>query len=136
MSEKYESSKEQVAAIESNAEAISLAAYRGFMEFGEKGTVVLLRQNENDDKELATWQIRYKPLGQIESMLSDWRESGLQEMLVRYNPMTSVVCTFLYPDGKHSSFHFAPEPSPESIYASLGNPQNGKSLEDELEDEP
>lgn len=131
MSEKFESAQEQVQAIESNAEAIALAAYRGFIQFGEKGTVVLLRQNTNDAPELATWQIRYQPLSKIENMLSDWRESGLQDMLVRYNPITSVVCTFLYPNGQHSSFHFAPDPSPESIYAAVGNPSNGNRLGDE-----
>jgi hypothetical protein len=131
MSEKFESAQEQVAAIESNAEAIALAAYRGFIQSNEKGTVVLLRQNTNDAPELDTWQIRYQPLSKIENMLSDWRESGLQDMIVRYNPVTSVVCTFLYPNGQHSSFHFAPEPSPETIYATVGNLSNGKSLNDE-----
>jgi hypothetical protein len=27
-------------------------------------------------------------------------------MIIRYNPDVSVVCTFLYPNGAHTSYHF------------------------------
>lgn len=128
-SDQFESAQQQAAVIETNAEEISLAAYRGYRDFSEKGTVILLRQNNNPTPELETWQIRYKPISQISNMLSDWKESGLQEMIVRYNPVTSVVCTFLYPNGSHASFHFAPDPTPEKIYAAIGNPANGASFE-------
>lgn len=112
MNAPLESKEEQFAVIEANAEQIGAIAYQGYKALGEKGTVVIFRQLENDNPSLEEWQIKFRPMSQIEAMLSDWKQAGLQDMLVRYNPEVSVVCTFLYPNGAHTSYHFAPDPFP------------------------
>jgi len=68
---------------------------------------VLLRQFENETPTLEDWQIKYKPISMLGETISDWKESGLQELIIKYNPDTSVICTFLYPDGTHTSYHFS-----------------------------
>jgi hypothetical protein len=102
-----ESPQQQIAVIEANALKISQVADGGYEATGEKGTVVLLRQLENNSTALADWQFKYRPVSRMDDMLSDWKQTKLQEMLVRYNPEVSVVCTFLYPDGTHTSYHFS-----------------------------
>ncbi len=112
MAEPLEGKEQQLAIIEANADRFGAIAYRGYQETGEKGTVVILRQLENNGTALEGWQVKYKPMSQIDTMLSDWKQAGLQEMIIKYNPEVSVVCTFLYPNGAHTSYHFAPDPSP------------------------
>ncbi|MEM9214288.1 MAG: hypothetical protein AAGD25_08060 [Cyanobacteria bacterium P01_F01_bin.150] len=102
-----ESKDKQFAVIEANAERIGAIARSGYDTNNEKGTVVIFRQQENNTNELEDWQIKYRPISQIEALISDWRNVGLQDMLIRYNPEVSVVCTFLYPNGAHTSYHFA-----------------------------
>jgi hypothetical protein len=106
MPEPLESREEQLAVIQANAEKIIAIAYREYKEFGEKGTIILFRQLENNSTILEDWQIKFKTLSRIDATISDWRESGLQDLLVKYNPETSVICTFLYPNGAHTSYHF------------------------------
>lgn len=112
MSEPIESKDQQFAVIEANANRIGAIAYQGYKQLGEKGTVVILRQLEGNTAILEDWQIKFRPMSQIENILSDWKQVGLQDMLIRYNPDVSVICTFLYPSGSHTSYHFAPEPFP------------------------
>jgi hypothetical protein len=107
-----ETKEQQLAVIEANAEHLGAVAYQGYRTLKEKGTLILLRQSEDNTSSLEPWQIQYKPMHQIENMLSDWKEAGLQDMIIRYNPEVSVVCTFLYPNGAHTSYHFAPDPPP------------------------
>ena len=102
-----ESKDDQFAVIEANAEQIGAVAHSGYSTTNEKGTVVIFRQLEENTADLEDWQIKYRPISQIESLISDWKAAGLQEMLIRYNPEGSVVCTFLYPNGAHTSYHFA-----------------------------
>ncbi|AMW29557.1 hypothetical protein [Arthrospira platensis] len=106
MADVLETPEQQIAVIEANAEKISEMSDRGYKNSGEKGTVVLLRQLENNSTELEEWQFQYRPMSSLDSMLSDWKQMKLQEMLIAYNPDVSVVCTFLYPNGTHSSYHF------------------------------
>ncbi|NET54446.1 MAG: hypothetical protein F6K09_39420 [Merismopedia sp. SIO2A8] len=101
-----ESKDEQFAVIEANAGQIGAIAQKGYATTQEKGTVVIFRQNEHNPTTLEDWQIKYRPISQIEALISDWKAVGLQEMLIRYNPEVSVVCTFLYPNGAHASYHF------------------------------
>ncbi|PPT06087.1 hypothetical protein CKA32_004148 [Geitlerinema sp. FC II] len=115
MPEALETKEQQFAVIEANAPDIGACAYRGYSETGEKGTVVILRQLDNNSTELEDWQLQYRPMSRLDSMLSDWKDVGLQDMIVRYNPEVSVVCTFLYPNGAHASYHFAPEPDPPQL---------------------
>ena len=107
-----ESNEQQLAVIEANADYLGRIAYRGYQTFQEKGTLIVLRQIDNDSTALEDWQVKFKPMGLIANLLSDWKEAGLQDLIIRYNPEVSVVCTFLYPNGAHTSYHFAPEPSP------------------------
>ena len=67
------------------------------------------RQFENENLLLEDWQVKYKPISMLAETISDWKESGLQELIIKYNPETSVICTFLYPNGTHTSYHFALE---------------------------
>ncbi|MEM9452346.1 MAG: hypothetical protein AAGA75_28020 [Cyanobacteria bacterium P01_E01_bin.6] len=114
MKEPLESNETQFAVIEANAERIGAIAHGGYQTLGEKGTVVILRQLDNPSPILEDWQIKFRPMSQIEAILSDWKQVGLQNMLIRYNPDVSVVCTFLYPNGAHTSYHFSPDPFPPS----------------------
>lgn len=100
---------EQLSVIEANAERIGAIARSGYDTINEKGTVVIFRQQEKNTNDLEDWQIKYRPISQIEALISDWKAVGLQDMLIRYNPQVSVVCTFLYPNGAHTSYHFAIE---------------------------
>ncbi|MEL6581776.1 MAG: hypothetical protein AAFQ14_18685 [Cyanobacteria bacterium J06621_12] len=100
---------EQIKVIEANGAKIAGVARDGYRIFDEKGTIVLLRQFENENLELADWQIKYKPISMLAETISDWKESGLQDLIIKYNPETSVICTFLYPDGTHTSYHFSLE---------------------------
>jgi hypothetical protein len=99
--------EQQIAVIEANALKISQIGDQGYAATGEKGTVVLLRQLQNNSTELEDWQFKYRPVSRIEEMLTDWKQTKLQEMIIRYNPEVSVVCTFLYPNGSHTSYHFS-----------------------------
>ncbi|GAB4543435.1 MAG: hypothetical protein Tsb0014_37010 [Pleurocapsa sp.] len=107
MSTPLESKTEQIKVIEVNADKIIEIARQGYRIFNEKGTIVILRQFNNETPELEEWQIKYKPLSILANTISDWQESGLQNLLIKYNPEVSVICTFLYPDGAHSSYHFS-----------------------------
>jgi hypothetical protein len=107
MPEILETPEQQIAVIEANALKICQVGDRGYQDSGEKGTVVLLRQLENNSIDLEDWQFQYRPISRIDDMLSDWKQTKLQEMIIRYNPEVSVVCTFLYPNGVHSSYLFA-----------------------------
>ncbi|MEO1521512.1 MAG: hypothetical protein AAFU78_12130, partial [Cyanobacteria bacterium J06633_2] len=71
----------QLAVIEANAEHIGAIAYSGYQTLGEKGTVVILRQLDNPSTSLEDWQLQFRPISQIEMMLSDWKQAGLQDML-------------------------------------------------------
>ena len=102
-----ESKEEQIRVIEANADQFAAVAKRGYTEFQEKGTLVILRQLENNSADLEAWQIVYKPMSLLSSMISDWKEAGLQELIIKYNPETSAICTFLYPNGAHTSYHFS-----------------------------
>ena len=97
----------QIKVIEVNGAKIAGVARDGYRIFDEKGTIVLLRQFENETPTLEDWQIKYKPISMLGETISDWKESGLQELIIKYNPDTSVICTFLYPDGTHTSYHFS-----------------------------
>lgn len=114
MNKSLEPKETQLAVIEANAERIGTIAHSGYQTLGEKGTVVILRQLENEGTSLEDWQIKFRPMSQIEAMLSDWKQAGLQDMVIRYNPDVSVICTFLYPNGAHTSYHFSPESFPPS----------------------
>jgi hypothetical protein len=107
MSEILETPDQQVAVIEENALKICQVAEQGYAASGEKGTVVLLRQLENNSPQLADWQFKYRPISSIDTMLTDWKQTKLQDMIIRYNPDVSVICTFLYPNGTHASYHFS-----------------------------
>jgi hypothetical protein len=107
MSAPLETKEEQIKVIEANAERIIAIAKRGYSEFEEKGTVILLRQLENNSSSLEDWQIVFKPMSLLPNMVSDWKEAGLQDLIIKYNPETSVICTFLYPNGVHTSYHFS-----------------------------
>ncbi len=106
-----ESREQQLAVIEANAERLGKIAHLGYHNFQEKGTLVILRQLENNNDSLEDWQIKFKTLSQIETMISDWKEMGLQSLIIKYNPEASVICTFLYPNGAHTSYHFSLENS-------------------------
>ncbi len=109
MPEALETKAEQIKVIEANSEKIIAIAQKGYSDFREKGTVVLLRQQEGNSPELEDWQFVYRPLTILPNTISDWKEAGLQELIIRYNPDVSVLCTFLYPNGAHASYHFAIE---------------------------
>lgn len=100
---------EQIKVLEANAEKIATVAQDGYRIFQEKGTIVLLRQFENENLLLEDWQVKYKPVSMLANTISDYQESGLQDLLIKYNPEISVICTFLYPDGSHTSYHFSLE---------------------------
>ena len=102
-----ESKAEQIQVIEANAEKFAAVAIRGYTEFQEKGVLIILRQLENNSTQLEDWQIVYKPISLLANMISDWKESGLQDLIIKYNPDVSAICTFLYPNGTHSSYHFS-----------------------------
>ena len=107
MPEPLDTKEQQIQVIEANADRIIGSAKRGYREFEEKGTVVILRQLENNTTALEDWQIVYKPMALLPNVISDWKESGLQELIIKYNPEISVICTFLYPNGTHTSYHFS-----------------------------
>ncbi|MDJ0747103.1 MAG: hypothetical protein QNJ32_27695 [Xenococcaceae cyanobacterium MO_167.B27] len=107
MPEPLDSKEEQIQVIEANADRIIAVAKKGYIDFKEKGTVVILRQLENNTTVLEDWQIVFKPIVLLPNVVSDWKESGLQDLIIKYNPETSVICTFLYPDGAHTSYHFS-----------------------------
>ena len=109
MPEPLESKELQVQALEANSTQIIAIAQKGYADFKEKGTVVVLRQSEDNNSSLEGWQINYKPMSLIPNMISDWKEAGLQDLIIRYNPDVSVICTFLYPNGAHTSYHFSAE---------------------------
>ena len=113
MATPLESKEEQIAVIEANATKFGAIAYRGYKEFKEKGTLIILRQLENNSAVLEDWQIKFKPMHLIDTMVSDWKEAGLQDLIIKYNPEFSVICTFLYPNGAHASYHFSPDPPPK-----------------------
>ena len=104
-----ESSPQQIEVIEANVEKIATVGSDGYRIFQEKGTIVLLRQLKNDNLLLEDWQVKYKPVSMLANTISDWKESGLQDLIIKYNPEVSVICTFLYPDGSHTSYHFSTE---------------------------
>ncbi len=110
-----ESREQQLAVIEANAEKLGKIAYLGYHNLREKGTLVILRQLENNSNFLEDWQIKFKPISQIETMISDWKEMGLQNLIIKYNPEVSVICTFLYPNGAHTSYHFSLENSESQL---------------------
>ena len=107
MPEPLDTKEEQIQVIETNADRIISVAKRGYKDFQEKGVTVILRQLENNTTTLEDWQIVYKPMALLPNVISDWKESGLQELIIKYNPDTSVICTFLYPNGAHTSYHFS-----------------------------
>lgn len=108
-----ESREEQLAVIEANATQFSVIAYQGYQEFREKGTLILFRQLTDNSTVLEDWQIKFKPMSLIPKIVSDWKEAGLQDLIIKYNPDVSVICTFLYPNGAHTSYHFSPDPPPQ-----------------------
>lgn len=110
MPEPLESKEQQLAVIEANAQQLGAIAHQGYKTMGEKGTLIIFRQLENEGTALEDWQMKFKPMSALADIVSDWKESGLQELLIKYNPEISVVCTFLYPNGAHTSYHFAAEP--------------------------
>lgn len=107
MPEPLETREEQIEAIEANAEKIIAIAKKGYQDFAEKGTVVILKQLDNNSSDLEDWQIVYKPMSLLPNVVSDWKEAGLQDLIIKYNPEVSVICTFLYPNGAHTSYHFS-----------------------------
>ncbi len=127
MAEQLESKQDQLAVIEANADYLGAIAYKGYCQFKEKGTLILLRQLENEGTSLEDWQLMYKPMSLIPLMLSDWKEAGLQEMIVKYNPEVSVICTFLYPNGNHTSYLFEPSQSPPTLQQELGSDRTAES---------
>lgn len=113
MTSPLESKEEQIMVIEANADKFTAVAKQGYAQFREKGTLVILRQLENNSTDLEDWQIVYKPITLLTSMISDWKEAGLQELIIKYNPETSAICTFLYPNGVHTSYFFSIENEPD-----------------------
>lgn len=109
MVQPLENKEKQLCLIENNSDRIIAAAKKGYSEFAEKGTVILLRQLNDNQNSLENWQIKYQPMSLIGNMVSDWKEAGLQDLIIKYNPHVSVVCTFLYPNGAHTSYHFSAE---------------------------
>ena len=107
MAEPLETKEEQIKVIETNSARIIAIAKKGYTEFGEKGTVVLLRQLKDNSTNLEDWQFTYRPISILPNVISDWKEAGLQDLIIRYNPDVSVLCTFLYPNGAHASYHFS-----------------------------
>ncbi|PSO56794.1 MAG: hypothetical protein BRC40_13105 [Cyanobacteria bacterium QH_8_48_120] len=125
MSTPIESKEQQFAVIEANANYLGAIAYRGYRQFEEKGTLILLRQLSNEGTGLEDWQVKFRPITYIDSMVSDWKEAGLQDLVIKYNPEVSVICTFLYPNGAHSSYHFSPEVPPPSLLQQLPQDNSG-----------
>ena len=107
MPDPLEAREEQIETIEANAERIIAVAKRGYKDSLEKGTVVILKQLANNSSNLEDWQIVYKPMSLLPNVVSDWKEAGLQDLIIKYNPEVSVICTFLYPNGAHTSYHFS-----------------------------
>lgn len=106
MEKALESKEQQLAVIEANAEKIAATAHQGYKLLSEKGTVIIFRQLEENSTVLADWQVKFKPMSQIGTMISDWQQAGLDKLIDNYNPEVAVVCTFLYPNGSHASYHF------------------------------
>lgn len=106
MENALESKAQQLAVIEANAEKIAAIAHQGYKLLSEKGTVIIFRQLEENSTVLAEWQVKFKPMSQIGTMISDWQQMGLEKLMNNYNPEVAVVCTFLYPNGSHISYHF------------------------------
>lgn len=109
MENALESKEQQLAVIEANAEKIVAIASQGYQLLSEKGTVIIFRQLEENSTVLADWQVKFKPMSQIGTMISDWQQAGLGNLIDNYNPEVAVVCTFLYPNGSHTSYHFQME---------------------------
>ncbi len=109
MEKSLESKAEQLAVIEANAEKIAAIASEGYKQIAEKGTVIIFRQLEGNSTVLADWQVKFKPISQIPSIITDWQQMGLEKLMNNYNPEVAVVCTFLYPNGSHTSYHFEME---------------------------
>ncbi|NEP90661.1 MAG: hypothetical protein F6K18_29725 [Okeania sp. SIO2C2] len=109
MENSLESKEQQLAVIEANAEKIAAIAHQGYQLLSEKGTVIIFRQLEENSTVLADWQVKFKPMSQIGTMISDWQQAGLGNLIDNYNPKVAVVCTFLYPNGSHTSYHFQME---------------------------
>lgn len=84
-----ETPDQQIAALEANALKICQVCDQGYQAFGEKGTVIVLRQLENPSLALEDWQVKYRPLSRIDDILSDWKQTPLQDMIIRYNPDVS-----------------------------------------------
>ncbi len=81
-----ESKEQQLAVIEANAEKIAAIASQGYQQLSEKGTVIIFIQLEDNSTVLADWQIKFKPMSQIESIISDWQQVGLGKLINNYNP--------------------------------------------------
>lgn len=109
MSQSLETKEEQIQLLNKNSDRIVATAKKGYSDFQEKGIVIILRQLDNKDSELENWQLIYKPMNLISNVISDWKEAGLQELVIKHNPHVSLVCTFLYPNGTHTSYHFSIE---------------------------
>ncbi len=109
MENALELKEQQLAVIEANAEKIAAIASEGYQQIAEKGTVIIFRQLEGNSTVLADWQVKFKPISQIPSIITDWQQMGLGTMINNYNPEVAVVCTFLYPNGSHTSYHFKME---------------------------
>ena len=114
-----ESKEQQINVIEANADYFGAIAYKGYKEAKEKGTLVILRQLEQNLTTLEDWQLKFKTMSTIPLTISDWKEAGLQELLIKYNPEVSVICTFLYPNGAHASYHFTTEAPPPVLLQGL-----------------
>ena len=106
MENSLESKAEQLAVIQENSEKIAAIASEGYKQISEKGTVIIFRQLEGNSTVLADWQVKFKPISQIPSIITDWQQVGLGNLIDNYNPEVAVVCTFLYPNGSHASYHF------------------------------
>ncbi len=109
MEKSLESKAEQLAVIQENAEKITTNASEWAKQIAEKATVIILRKLEENSTVLADWQVKFKPISQIPSIITDWQQMGLEKLINNYNPEVAVVCTFLYPNGSHTSYHFEME---------------------------
>ncbi len=114
-----ESKEQQIKVIEAHADYFGAIAYKGYTEAKEKGTLIILRQLEQNLETLENWQLKFKTMTTIPLTISDWKEAGLQELLIKYNPEVSVICTFLYPNGAHASYHFTTQSPPPILLQGL-----------------
>ncbi|MGK7921641.1 MAG: hypothetical protein AB4080_16715 [Trichodesmium sp.] len=72
MEKSLESKSEQLAVIQENAEKITITASEGYKQIAEKGTVIIFRQLEGNITVLADWQVKFKPISQILSIITNW----------------------------------------------------------------